>query len=75
MYVEPLLLIQILSTQKMSSSPTFSKYVCVSETGGHFIIAISASFCLVIFALNSPCDHGHCEGRGGVNSNISTLKT
>lgn len=75
MYVEPLLMVQILSTQNMSSSPTFSKYVCVSETGGHFIIAISASIYLVIFALNSQCDHGHCEGRGDINPNINTLKT
>lgn len=75
MYVEPLLMVQILSTQKMSSSLAFSKYVCVSETGGHFIIAISASIYLVIFVLNSPCDHEHCEGRGDINSNISTLKT
>lgn len=74
MNVEPLLLIQILSTQKVSSSPTFSKYVSISETGGHFIIAISASIYLVIFALNSSCDHGHCEGKGDVNSNVSTLK-
>ena len=55
-------------TQKVYPHP-HSPSVHVRETGGHFLIAIYVSICLLIFALNNPCDVGHHERRGDIKSN------
>lgn len=62
-------MIQTLPAQKTAFTSTLSKCMCQGNRW-HFIIAVSISIYLAVFAWNSPSDHGHCEVRGDINSNL-----